>query len=176
MDNNKLIYFTGLIYIITCLSCNEVKKEEQKPLEPKIKEVVYTLSFPDTVIVGKKNKGLIKYSSILDTIKLKPQDRRYLVFYAKAHKDSLELENLLKKEHDTFVSIGEGKIPIYDLSFNEKGINYLDGYIEDQIVVFGHEGDENKSRIITKTSKVYKKVIVIDSVKTVIQKQTSGYL
>lgn len=180
LKNSKLTNIFLSFYILTIIaSCNSGdKKKTEKSTFSSDKNVVvedyntlYSVQFPDTVIVGKKNKGLIKYSSPLDTIKLSNNDRRYTWLYVKGHKDTLSLKELFKIEHDTFAMISDGKIPLYDFVFNKTGENYIDGYIEDQVVIDNF--DKEKSRIITETSRIKKKVFVLDSLSVIRLKKKS---
>ena len=141
MVYEDFLILTGLIMLL--MSCREnisTKNDVDvsSDTNSSVIETRYSFNFPDTVIVGQIYKGTIKYISPLDTIKLKERDRRYLWFYARGNVDMITLKELFKVEHDTFVSIGSGIIPVNNIVFNKKGENYINGYIEDQVVIEGY--------------------------------------
>lgn len=162
------IKFNILYFILLSLSLSCIDKKGIVKTESKKDEVTLTLNLPDSVIVSKPFKGLVEYfSSPLDTIELKEKDRRYIFLYLVVHRDSLNFEQLLKKDHDTFVAIDNNKIPLYNLISNEKGHTNLNGYIEDQVVIFDYKGDKEKSRVITNITEIFKRIEVVDSLKVV---------
>jgi len=163
-----LLILIGLAFI----SCKKDSKIQEEPLNTS-KEVY--LDFPDTTYVGTNIFGSIEYHSQLDTIVLKKGDRRYIRFYGTITNTKINIQGLKQMKLDTFVSINDSVIPVYDIKFKNLGLNYLDGYVEEVVVL--NKFKDTLSRIITNETRVTKNILVVDSttiIKTRIKESIKG--
>ncbi len=164
-NKNILILVLTLFSILSCKKGrgNTVLGDKiQKTDTIYKKEVVgsYQLKFPDTVLINDISVGEINYSSVLDTIKLSPKDKRYIFFYVTTGKKLFNLDSLKKVSLDTFVSLESNIIP-FKIKFTQKGNNYINGFIEDEAYIANFYND-GKTRVITHQINVTKKVYVKD--------------
>lgn len=143
MLNKKIIVIVVLVILqFTTFSCQ--KKEGEKSvsnLERKKntkKQIEYTIEFPDTVYLNKTYNGIIKYKSVLDTITTSFDDKkknRYVIFYLtivdKPDSDYKHLKKVAKK----YGADNNREISIYDIKFTKTGTFYIDGIINDYVVI-----------------------------------------
>lgn len=165
------ILIVKILFFLIVVSC---KNEEKKDIYPKRdfidkknenytkKNILeYSIFFYDTVYRNKSYEGYIKYKSNFDTINSKQGDRRFTLYYAKStSKLTSEYSEIKMQTLDTFGSKNNNEIPI-KFNFKNLGKNYVDGFIEDQILV--PTKDSTKVRVITQDARITFKVFVIDS-------------
>ncbi|MFC4476482.1 hypothetical protein [Flavobacterium chungangensis] len=166
------------IIIIFCafffIQCKEKSTKSEEFINTKFKGngVEYSIEFPDTVLRGKKYKGEIHYTNVLDTITESmindstSKRNRYIIF-SMALTDNIDYveKDLWKIAKDTFGAIDNHTIPFYDVKFNKSGTFFIDGVINDQGYITSDIKNEKGSydtRIITNEFRATKKVVVID--------------
>lgn len=172
MRKNKLILEFSLVFLSMLLfSC---KKEMQEKKIEKFKKysieetIVFEINFPDTVYINRSYNGEIKYKSKLDTIITTFGDskkNRYTRFIMRKSKYVNYDFNILKLNiKDTFGAINNRIIPFYNIKFNELGIHYIDGIINDIVyidTVKSKRKDSDLVRLIENEVRVTHKVVVI---------------
>jgi hypothetical protein len=152
-----LLLFNIFIYA----SCKN--KENLKILNSK-SNVEKTESLKDTIILNTPNelsvnkifKAKLKFESVLDSINLNNDDKRFTVFYLSI--DSFEvsdLDQLKLIKHKAFVLEEKGEIEL-DLIFENVGLNYITGIIEDEVYLDNYK--DGKTRIITHLIKIVKEI------------------
>lgn len=128
----------------------------------------YKFTFPDTVVLNKKYHGGIKYKNDLDSCSTiigtnKETSRFILLRYLKSKFKFNDIKKIVgSKELDTVMALQTNNIKLTNISFKEKGINYINGIIRDVVIIenFYDNGDAN---IITNKTLVTHKVVVVDS-------------
>jgi hypothetical protein len=167
MFSKKIIPCIIIVVVQIFISCKEEKKVKQHMIIQK--PIEYTVEFPDTVTVNELNDGIVRYKSKLDTIITSFGDRkknRYTRFILTATKNpNYDFKHLKKTVRDTFGAINNRKIPFYSITFSKSGVYYLDGIINDIILIDLNKKDEqgnDLSRFIEQEERVTKKVVVID--------------
>jgi len=170
MFKKRIILVAIIIVVKFFISCKEEKKiKENRTKEIMERPIEYTIEFPDTVIVNELNDGLIKYKSKLDTIISTFGDRkknRYTRFILTATKNpDYDFKHLKKTVRDTFGAINNRKIPFYNITFSKPGIYYLDGIINDIVLidtVTTKKAENDLLRLIEQEERVTKKVVVVN--------------
>lgn len=170
MFSKRIIPAILIIIIQFFISCKEGKKIRQKEIKEIIqKPIEYTIEFPDTVIVNELNDGVVKYKSKLDTIITTFGDRkknRYTRFILTATKNpNYNFKHLKQTVRDTFGAVNNRNIPFYNITFSKTGVYYLDGIINDIVLINLNKKDkedDDLSRFIEQEERVTKKVIVIN--------------
>lgn len=128
----------------------------------------YKFTFPDTIIVNKKYHGGVKYKNDLDSCSTKigankGTSRYILLSYLKSKtkfNDIQEIEG--NKELDTVMASRTNYIKLSNISFSEKGVNYINGIISD-VVILDDFYENGNSNIITDKTLITHKFVVIDS-------------
>ncbi len=143
-----------IILILVYIQIVSCKKEADEKVEY-VKFGKTNVVFPDTLILNKKYKGYVLYSSLFDTLNLKLVKDRYINLYIKGNDRKTEYSELKKIEHDTFV-IYEDTIR-FIVNFDKLGKNYLNGFIEDEVYI---ENKDSTVRIINKIIPFHKEVFV----------------
>lgn len=161
-----IIILLPILLFISCkkeIESKNVKNIIENPIE-------YSIEFPDTVIVNELNDGVIKYKSKLDTIITTFGDRqknRYTRFILTATKNpNYDFKHLKLVVKDTFGAINNRSIPFYNIAFSKLGVYYLDGIINDNVLININRKDQdgdNLSRFVEQEVRVTKKVIVINN-------------
>jgi hypothetical protein len=126
------------------------------------------MDFPDTVFINEYYNGKINYKNSLDTITTSFDDikkNRYIYYsYIKNKSINYDDDSLKKNIRDTFGARNNKLIPLYNIKFDKLGLNYIDGFITDEVMIDNgaknHKG-EPMVRIITNEFRVTKKVLVI---------------
>ena len=164
--------FTILILFMILVIFSSCKKKEiithnyinEKDIDKKIE---CQIEFPDTVYLNKEYDGVVKYKSILDTITTSFDDKkkkRYPIFYLTiVDKPELDYRHL-KKMAKIFGAHDNREIPFYDIKFEKTGTYYIDGIINDYVVIDinkRNERGEELVREIENEERVTKKVIVV---------------
>jgi len=142
--------------VLTCLviSCKQENKSYPDVDIKKNEDVFLDFYFPDTVKLNAKYFGKILYKSSLDSITtelFKEGDSlRILALYLRKKKsiEGSNYKNIINAvEKDTFVPYKSDSIA-FNLKFINKGLNYIEGVLEDKIYL--KEADTSEMRIITK--------------------------
>ena len=166
----KPVIFIIVTTIQLFVSCKEEKKIRQEDMKKVAQRPIeYAIEFPDTVVVNELNDGIIKYKSKLDTIITTFGDRkknRYTRFILTATKNpNYDFKHLKETVRDTFGAINNRKIPFYRITFSKPGVYYLDGIINDIVLIDLNKKDkagDDLSRFIEQEERVTKKVVVIN--------------
>ena len=106
-------------------------------------------------------RGIIEYKISESPLKNKTVNRKYTFLYATLSEERrLVLEDLKKLPHDTFVTIEENLISIYDIKANPnaKGDVSFQGFLFEQ---FFYLEDTDSFRIITKERRFEKTIKVL---------------
>lgn len=154
MKANVINYISKMFYIafsifLVLTSCKEVKKSEEIQ-----NGVEVGINLPQKIPVNTNIEGEIIYTSYFDTLKLKENERRYITLYLTMSEKQLRIDELKKIQMDTFVSISDSIIPIYDLKFNKKGKAFLEGYIVDEVYLDETEENFRVKTLETKISHI----------------------
>ncbi|WP_123774007.1 hypothetical protein [[Flexibacter] sp. ATCC 35103] len=148
---------------VLLVSCKKEKKIVETSDNYKISFV-----FPDTVFVNELYDGKINYKNSLDSITTKVLDAkkpRYISYAFTITKDiNYNISHLKKIEQDTIYTNSSEFIPLSIISFNQLGVNYIDGIITDKVEIENvskNNQGELMTRVITNEFRVTKKVLVI---------------
>lgn len=163
MKRNRFIII--LIISVSMMSCkDEVNTRMLKP-----NNFIISVDFPDTVVINKLYNGKINYANDLDTITTSLNDvKKYrFIDYAFLRTNTVNYNETHLKTivTDTFTSETNRVIPLYNISFDKLGVNYLDGIITDEVAIENGAKDNNgkpMTRIITDEFRVTHKVVVIN--------------
>ena len=151
--NNKMNHIFLLVFL-SLMSCNERSQIGNSQMDVKV-----NINLPSSIPVDKYIEGEILYKSNFDTLKLNENERRYITLYLAKSKNRIQSINELKKmQMDTFVSISNNIIPIFDLKFNEKGEMFLEGFIIDEIYL--NNTDQEVYKVKTLETKITHSIIV----------------
>lgn len=167
------VIIISLLISTAIFSCKNEPHTEEKIIKKTAKNnflpVTVDFEFPDTVYINKLYDGKIKYWSVLDTITTSfddPQKIRYISFYmTKTQSINYEDEDLYKVKLDTFGALDHNTIPFYDIKFSELGVHYIDGLINDHVIIDTLpkiRNPDDKVRYIEKVVRATHKVVVID--------------
>ena len=169
--NKKNINLLILTFFLTLFSCkkNDSKEVLNQKIDKVERKIEYTISFPDTLLVGKEYDGNIYYKSVLDTIittfgnsKVNRYARFILVTSKQPSRTYQELKNKVK---DTFGALNNREIPFYRIKFEEPGLYYIEGLINDVVTIDTVTGTKSKNdliRLIENEEPVIHKVTVIE--------------
>jgi len=135
-------------------------------------EIDYKISFPDTVYVNKEYDGKIFYKSILDTVTTSFEDKekeRYTILYLKLLSnyvyDDFDFEKFKKTSKLKYGATNNREISFDKIKFDSIGTYYINGVIQDFVVIDLKEKNENGEdmvRLIEKQEEILHKVVVVD--------------
>lgn len=173
MLNKRILVIIAMVVLqLTTLSCKkkEVMTNEQKTKEYAQKLIEFKIEFPDTLYVNQSSDGVIRYKSVLDTIIKTFGDRkknRYTRFILTTTNNPIyDYKHLKQTVKDTFGAKNNREIPLYDIKFSKVGTYYIDGIINDIVLLDldkkDKEGDD-LSRYIENEERVTHKVVVIEN-------------
>ncbi len=129
-----------LVLVISIMSsCKKEKKTTwnliEKPKTQIEKSIILSFEFNDTVAINQEVSGKLKYNLQIDSLKQSDIDDRFLLLYLTAEGFDLNLKNIQKTNHRIFTdTIGNGTID-FSFSFKKIGNNFLNGIIEDKIIL-----------------------------------------
>jgi hypothetical protein len=152
------------------LSCQK-KEIKQKNKNHSQERIVGRIEFPDTVLVNKSYDGVVKYRSLLDTVTTNFDDKkkdRYVILYLATINKPYEDYKELKKKSKKFGADNNREISFYDIKFDKVGTYYLDGIINDYVVIDINKKDTKGNdlvREIENEERVTRKVVVVNSLK-----------
>lgn len=158
-----------LILLFSCKENNNINTKNNSLKEIKSIENEFKFVFPDTVVMNEKYQGKILYKGILDTLttKLGTGDKvsRYIIYnYIKT---DLVSNNISEIEGNSKLKRVAGLqydyIDLLNISFSNKGVYYLDGFIRDEVHLEVLNSDKVR-QIVNKTRAVHK-VVVIDTIR-----------
>lgn len=174
INTEKMIYkksillFAIVIILFTTFSCKKEDNNKNKKKVSSSKQIEYVIEFPDTVYLNQKYDGIIKYKSILDTITTSFDDKkknRYVLFYLTIV-DKPDPDNKhLKKAAKILGANNNREIFIDDIIFTKIGTYYIDGIINDYVVIDINKKDNEGFglvREIENEERVIHKVVVIE--------------
>lgn len=135
-------------------------------------EIDYKISFPDTVYVNKEYDGKIFYKSILDTVTTSFEDKekeRYTILYLKLLSnyvyDDFDFEKFKKTSKLKYGATNNREISFDKIKFDSIGTYYINGVIQDFVVIDlkeKNENDEDMVRLIEKQVEILHRVVVVD--------------
>ncbi len=162
-----IVLFALQFVAFSCKKKEEVVTIKQETRKYNQKRIEYKIEFPDTVHLNKLYNGIIKYKSALDTITTSFDDKKknrysffYLTIVEKPDADYKHLKKIAKK----FGADNNREISIYDIKFTQTGIYYIDGIINDFVVIDTNKKDKKGDelvRLIENEERVIHKVVVI---------------
>jgi len=173
-NTSLLLLFTVILLTVSCKETAEKNNPVQAVTKQNIDlldDISGEIIFPDTVYIGQKYDGEVRYESVLDSFTKSFDDKkksRYSTFsvgvYTKYKSDD-ELKAMIK---DTFGATDNHTIYFYDVAFNTLGVNYVEGFLEDHILIpmdsLDKDGD-TLFRYIEKEIRLTKPVLVLPVVK-----------
>lgn len=175
---NKLIVITILSFstfiVISCKDEKAINKNELNITNITDKEgdnkiIEFEIKFPDTIFVNKSQDGVIEYKSILDTITTsfggKEKNRYTRFILATTDNVAYDFKHLKQIVKDTFGAINNRTIPFCDIKFTKSGIYYIDGIINDIVLIDLHEKDNEGNelyKLIENEIRLTHKIVVID--------------
>lgn len=162
-----VLLFIVVIQFIT-FSCKKEEKNIYKSKKISLKEIECVVEFPDTVYVNQKYSGVIKYRSILDTITTSFDDKkkdRYVIFYLKIV-DKPDFDSKYQKKNAKMIGADNNrKISINDIKFTKTGIHYIDGVLNDYVLIDLNKKNEEGIELLREIENEYRviqKVVVIE--------------
>jgi hypothetical protein len=162
----RIIFLVIVIIQIITFSCKKEEKDIYKKVS--LKEIECVVEFPDTVYVNQKYNGVIRYKSILDTITTSFDDKkkdRYVIFYLKIV-DKPDFDSKYQKKNAKMIGADNNrKISINDIIFTKTGIHYIDGVLNDYVLIDLNKKDKEGFELlreIEKDIRVTQKVVVIN--------------
>lgn len=166
----KILFLITLQFIfVSCKKDNTTIKTLPQTKKVEKKQIDFSVKFPDTVYVGEKKDGIIQFKSPLDTIIATFGDKtknRYARFILTTTKNiDYDFEHLKQTVKDTFGALNNREIPFYEINFKESGTYYIDGIINDIVLISLNKKDNegnDLSRLIVNEERVTYKVIVIN--------------
>jgi hypothetical protein len=174
MKENKIRLDFTIVFILIafCLvSCKNDTQNESVDTDNKYSKketITFEFNFPDTVYINQSYNGEIKYKSKLDTIITTFGDskkNRYTRFIMRKSKYvNYDFKVLKLNIKDTFGALNNRTIPFYNIKFNELGIHYIDGIINDIVsidTVTSKRRGTDLVRLIENEVRVTHKVVVI---------------
>lgn len=169
LSKKKTVIIAILVLQFITFSCE--KKEKNVSKQEIKKQIDYKIEFPDTVYINNTYNGVIKYKSVLDTITTSFDDKkknRYVIFYLtivdKPDPDYKHLKKIAKK----FGADNNREISIYDIKFTKTGVYYIDGIINDYVVLDINKKDKEGFELVREIEneqRVIHKVVVIENSK-----------
>jgi len=178
--NLQAILITGIsVLLLITFSCkkelsntDDVQKRLNHKQVSEKGSAEFVFEFPDTVFINKIYNGKILYKGIFDTITTSFNDEkksRYISYYMTQSKNKINnLEQFYKIKLDTFGAINNRIIPFYDIKFKELGTFYIQGFINDHVLIDSIIGESNptdEARYVEKIVIASHKVIVINKPK-----------
>lgn len=170
--SNKQILLIIVVFALqlSILSCKKKASvvSEQKAKGYTQKGIEFKVEFPDTLYVNQSYDGVIRYKSVLDTIittfgnKKKNRYTRFIL--TTTNNPNYDYKHLKQIVKDTFGAKNNREIPLYDIKFSKLGIYYIDGIINDIILLDLNKKDKEGdalSRFIENEERVTHKVVVI---------------
>ena len=171
--SNKRILVIMVVLALQLFTFSCKKKESVVNVQ---KTKVYTqnliefkIEFPDTLYVNQSYDGVIRYKSVLDTIittfgdKKKNRYTRFIL--TTTNNPNYDFKHLKQTVKDTFGAKNNREIPLYDIKFSKLGIYYIDGIINDILLLDLNKKDKEGdalSRFIENEERVTHKVVVIE--------------
>lgn len=154
-----------LLFLGACNNKNPLKNESKIETNNRIR---YEMIFPDTVIIGKEYFGLINYNSTLDSVTtkfgVKGKNRYVRLIMTTTETVDYDYKYLKSIVKDTFGAYDNRTIDFL-LKFEKLGTTYIDGLINDVVLIDLEEKNSNGEemiRWIEDEVRVTKKVVVID--------------
>jgi len=155
------------IFGLVLLSCNTQHKEyESNPKEIR-ESIEYSIEFPDTVFPNQVNDGTIYFKSTLDAIITTFGDKRkhrYARFIITTTQNvDYDFKQLKLAVKDTFGALNNKEIPFYDIKFPKEGVYYIDGIINDIVLLdtIKNSKPDDKIELVQNEVRVTHKVTVL---------------
>ena len=167
---NVCVVITFLILLLSCeKKTTKVNKEYNDERVSQLVGAEYSMEFPDTVYRNQSYEGQIYYKGSFDTIiteLVNKEKYRYILFRSlKSENVDYTVEHLKRIVKDTFGAVTNRIIPLNNVVFGNKGEFFIDGIIEDTVIIDSHEKNEegkNIEQLMRQEFRITKKVVVID--------------
>jgi hypothetical protein len=172
---------TSKMYIVSVLlllffSCGKkIKKNDDMEEDTTNNQTVQfveaesRIEFPDTVFINEPYNGNVLYQGVFDTIITEFADKekyRYVIFRSlKTDNINYDVEYLSTIVKDTFGAVTNRIIPLRNIVFDKTGVFYIDGIIEDTVIIDLHQKNEKGEDLEqwrVQEFRATKKVVVID--------------
>lgn len=163
------------LFIFVCSCKKNLEEDHIKNEINEVKKEVYQFHFdlPDTMVVNEMYNGKIDYKGKLDNITTSLDDekkyRSIHYYFLKTQSIQYDLNELKKKLTDTLITDTHENIPLFDISFDKLGVNYLDGIVFDKVMIDTMQVMNGKLqptvRVITNEFRATHKVVVIEKKK-----------
>jgi hypothetical protein len=155
------------LLVYSCKNENKIVANSEKNIFQN--QIEFKVDFPDTLYVDQFYDGIINYKSMLDTIITtfgNKNENRYTRFILTTSDNiNYDFEYLKKIVKDSFGAVSNREIPFYDIKFSEPGVYYIDGIINDNILIdtmTRYNKRNDKLRYIENEERVTHKVVVIE--------------
>ncbi len=150
--NRKIEAILIALLLTITLSCTNTKNNVSDHLIIKIQNIYKK----DSLEYGE----IIYKSPIMDTLKLRKSDKRYLWFHFGIYNKQQDIRKLEGQTSESYRAINDSVIP-FKSKYNKEGAFYLEGYVEETILLHDYYKNGNM-RKINRHIKISKKIKVID--------------
>ncbi len=138
LKKNKRISQNNILLIVfimvTLIACKKATTSNDIWIIEKGSKIL-DLKFPDSIYKGNLVTGYVKYDLNIDTIDEVNIIDRWLYLYISTESKDLGLSEIKKNNHSIFLdTIGGGEFKV-DLRFPNSGYNFINGAIEDIVLV-----------------------------------------
>lgn len=167
-----LIILTQLVFFSCKKEKEKIDAEKTSDISYSSNRIIYDINFPDTVYINEVNDGIIKYKSNLDTIITtfgnKEKNRYTRFILTTTNNPDYDFNTLKQIVKDTFGALNNREIPFYGIKFPKAGTYYIDGVINDLVLINLKKKDkqgEDLARLIEDEERVTHKVTVLNKPK-----------
>lgn len=168
MKKLSLIAAIGVLLLYSCNGHIKNNEEHQNSTSSQEERIVYNIDFPDTVFTTEDNYGLVTYKSHYDSIitdfGVKDTNRYARLIVTTTNNIDYDFNYLKSIVQDTFGAY-DNKSIYFMLKFEKPGVFYMDGVINDLVLIDLHKKNEegiDQIRWLEDEVRVTKKVVVID--------------
>ncbi len=167
-DEKISLIILGVTLLYSCNGRIKSNDLNQDQIYYDEKRITYDIDFPDTVYINEENYGLVNYKSHYDSIITKFGDKdtnRFArLIVTTTNNIDYNYEYLKSIVADTFGAYDNRSI-YFMLKFTKTGIFYMDGFINDLVLINLHTKDKEGfelTRWLEDEVRITKKVIVIE--------------
>jgi len=168
MKKISLIAIVGVLLLYSCNGHIKDNKLDHNKSDSDVDRIVYSIDFPDTVFTKEDNYGLVTYKSHYDSIitnfGVKDTNRFTRLIVTITNNIDYDYDYLKSIVKDTFGAYDNRSI-YFMLKFERSGVFYMDGVINDLVLIDLHKKSEegiDQIRWLEDEVRVTKKVVVID--------------
>ncbi|WP_413511977.1 hypothetical protein [Myroides odoratus] len=167
MRKFSLIVLIGILFY-NCEGRVKNTDSNQNKIHLDENRIVYDIDFPDTVYSKEDNYGLVSYKSHYDSIitnfGVKDTNRYARLIITTTNNIDYDYDYLKSIVKDTFGAY-DNRLIYFMLKFEKSGVFYMDGVINDLVLIDLHKKNEegiDQIRWLEDEVRVTKKVVVID--------------